>query len=82
MSEEESKSLLEAISKVEEACKGDAKEDIDSAVEELSKIAQPLSDKLFKKESAESPQSENSDEQTDNDTVDADFKEVDDDKKS
>jgi len=82
LSEEESKSLLEAISKVEEACKGDAKEDIDSAVEELSKIAQPLSDKLFKKESAESPQSENSDEQTDNDTVDADFKEVDDDKKS
>jgi len=82
LSEDETKSLEEAISKVEEACKGDVKEDIDSAVEELSKIAQPLSDKLFKKESAEAPQSESSDEQTDGDTVDADFKEVDDDKKS
>ena len=64
MSEDETKSLEEAILKVEEACKGDAKEDIDSAVEELSKIAQPLSDKLFKKQSAEAPQSESSDEQT------------------
>ena len=54
LSEEESKSLTEAIEKVEEACKSDNKEDIDKAVEDLSKIAQPLSDKLFKKEQASS----------------------------
>ena len=47
LSEDEIKSLDEAIVKVEEACKEDSKENIDKAVEELSKIAQPLSDKLF-----------------------------------
>ena len=36
------KSLDEAIVKVEEAYKEDSKENIDKAVEELSKIAQPL----------------------------------------
>ena len=49
LSEDEIKSLEEAIVKVEEACKEDSKENIDKSVEELSKIAQPLSDKLFKK---------------------------------
>ncbi len=53
LSEDETKSLTEAIEKVEEACKSDSKEDIDKAVEELSKVAQPLSDKLFKKEQAQ-----------------------------
>ena len=82
LSEDETKSLTEAIEKVEEACKSDNKEDIDKAVEELSKIAQPLSDKLFKKEQAQAQ--ENSDDvgnkdQTD-EAVDAEFKEVDDDK--
>ena len=82
LSEDETKSLTEAIEKVEEACKSDSKEDIDKAVEELSKVAQPLSDKLFKKEQAQAQ--ENSDDvgnkdQTD-EAVDAEFKEVDDDK--
>ena len=82
LSEEESKSLNEAIEKVEEACKSDNKEDIDKAVEELSKIAQPLSDKLFKKEQAQAQQSTDEDsakDQTD-DAVDAEFKEVDEEK--
>ena len=82
LSEEESKSLNEAIEKVEEACKSDNKEDIDKAVEELSKIAQPLSDKLFKKEQAQSQPSTDDDsakDQTD-DAVDAEFKEVDEEK--
>jgi molecular chaperone DnaK len=82
LSEEESKSLNEAIEKVEEACKSDNKEDIDKAVEELSKIAQPLSDKLFKKEQAQAQTSTNDDsakDQTD-DAVDAEFKEVDEEK--
>ena len=82
LSEEESKSLNEAIEKVEEACKSDNKEDIDKAVEELSKIAQPLSDKLFKKEQAQAQTSTDDDsakDQTD-DAVDAEFKEVDEEK--
>ena len=82
LSEEESKSLNEAIEKVEAACKSDNKEDIDKAVEELSKIAQPLSDKLFKKEQAQAQTSTDDDsakDQTD-DAVDAEFKEVDEEK--
>ena len=43
LSEEESKSLNEAIEKVEETCKSDNKEDIDKAVEELSKIVMSYS---------------------------------------
>ena len=82
LSEEESKSLAEAIEKVEEICKSDSKEDIDKAVEDLSKIAQPLSEKLFKKEQAKAESNddtENAKENTD-DAVDAEFKEVDDEK--
>ena len=82
LSEEESKSLTEAIEKVEEACKSDNKEDIDKAVEELSKIAQPLSDKLFKKEQAQAQTSTDDDSAKDQaeDAVDAEFKEVDEEK--
>ena len=82
LSDDETKSLTEAIEKVEEACKSDSKEDIDKAVEDLSKIAQPLSDKLFKKEQAQAQENsanEDSNDQTD-DAVDAEFKEVDDEK--
>ena len=78
LSEDEIKSLEEAIVKVEEACKEDSKENIDKSVEELSKIAQPLSDKLFKKEEAQEPEKESTDKS--DDAVDAEFKEVDDEK--
>ena len=74
----ETKSLSEAIEKVEEACKSDNKEDIDKSVEELSKVAQPLSDKLFKKEAAQQPDGEATEKE--DDAVDADFKEVDEEK--
>ena len=78
LSEDETKSLSEAIEKVEEACKSDSKEDIDKSVEELSKVAQPLSDKLFKKEAAQQPDGEATEKE--DDAVDADFKEVDEEK--
>jgi len=78
LSEDEAKSLSEAIEKVEEACKSDSKEDIDKSVEELSKIAQPLSDKLFKKEATQQPDREATEKE--DDAVDADFKEVDEEK--
>ena len=79
LTEDESKSLSEAISNVEEACKSESKEDIDKAVEELSKIAQPLSEKLFKKNTPEQTTEESSDDKAE-DAVDAEFKEVDDEK--
>ena len=78
LSEDEFKSLSESIAAVEEACKGESKEDIDTAVENLSKIAQPLTDKLFKKDEPDGEQKDSA--ETGQDTVDADFKEVDDDK--
>ena len=78
LSEDEIKSLEEAIVKVEEACKEDSKENIDKSVEELSKIAQPLSDKLFKKEETQESEKESTDKS--DDAVDAEFKEVDDEK--
>ena len=78
LSEDEIKPLEEAIVKVEEACKEDSKENIDKSVEELSKIAQPLSDKLFKKEETQEPDKESTDKS--DDAVDAEFKEVDDEK--
>ena len=78
LSEDEIKSLDEAIVKVEEACKEDSKENIDKAVEELSKIAQPLSEKLFKKEQSQEPEKESADKS--DDAVDAEFEEVDDEK--
>ena len=78
LTEDEIKSLEEAIATVELACKEDNKEEIDKAVEELSKIVQPLSDKLFKKEETQEPEKDSTDKS--DDAVDAEFKEVDDEK--
>ena len=78
LTEDEIKSLEEAIATVELACKEDNKEEIDKAVEELSKIVQPLSDKLFKKEEAQEAEKDSTDKS--DDAVDAEFKEVDDEK--
>ena len=79
LTEDETKSLTEAIEKVESACKTESKEEIDKSVEELSKIAQPLSDKLFKKAAPENPEEAESDDKSE-EAVDAEFKEVDDEK--
>ena len=78
LSEDEFKSLEEAIADVELSCKEDSKENIDKAVEGLSKIVQPLSEKLFKKEEAQEPQKESTEKS--DDAIDAEFKEVDDEK--
>ena len=79
LTEDETKSLTEAIEKVESACKTESKEEIDKSVEELSKIAQPLSDKLFKKAAPENTEEAESDDKSE-EAVDAEFKEVDDEK--
>ena len=78
LSEDEIKSLEEAVATVELACKEESKEDIDKAVEELSIIVLPLSDKLFKKEEAQEAEKDSTDKS--DDAVDTEFKEVDDEK--
>jgi len=80
LTEDETKSLTEAIEKVESACKTESKEEIDKSVEELSKIAQPLSDKLFKKAAPEETTEEAESDDKSEEAVDAEFKEVDDEK--
>ena len=80
LTEDETKSLTEAIEKVESACKTESKEEIDKSVEELSKIAQPLSDKLFKKAAPEETSEEAESDDKSEEAVDAEFKEVDDEK--
>ena len=78
LSDDEKKSLNEAISAVEEACKKDDKSVIDKSVEELSKVAQPLSSKLYKSDQPESEPDKG--ERKSDEAVDADFKEVDEEK--
>ena len=78
LSDDEKKSLTEAISAVEEACKKDDKSVIDKSVEELSKIAQPLSSKLYKSDQPESEPDKG--EGKSDEAVDAEFKEVDEEK--
>ena len=78
LSDDEKKSLTEAISAVEEACKKDDKSLIDKSVEELSKVAQPLSSKLYKTDQPESEPDKG--EEKSDEAVDAEFKEVDEEK--
>ena len=78
LSDDEKKSLNEAISAVEEACKKDDKSEIDKSVEELSKVAQPLSSKLYKSDQPE-PEPDKGEGKSD-EAVDAEFKEVDEEK--
>jgi molecular chaperone DnaK len=78
LSDDEKKSLNEAISAVEEACKKDDKSVIDKSVEELSKVAQPLSSKLYKSDQPESEPDKG--EGKSDEAVDAEFKEVDEEK--
>ena len=78
LSDDEKKSLTEAISTVEEACKKDDKSVIDKSVEELSKVAQPLSSKLYKTDQPESEPDKG--EGKSDEAVDAEFKEVDEEK--
>ena len=80
ISEDERKTVDSAIESVEEAMKGDDKEAIDSAVEKLSEAGQVIYQKAAEQAQAE----EEATPETgagDDDVVDAEFEEVDEDKK-
>jgi molecular chaperone DnaK len=84
--EDEKKAIEEAIEEVENACKENDKEAIDSAVEKLTTVSSNLAQKLYADQQAgtgaSGPEGEASaDSGEGDDVVDAEFEEVDDDKK-
>ena len=80
ISEDERKTVDSAIENVEEAMKGDDKDAIDSAVEKLSEAGQVIYQKAAEQAQAEEEASPEAG-AGDDDVVDAEFEEVDEDKK-
>jgi molecular chaperone DnaK len=80
ISEDERKTVDSAIESVEEAMKGDEKGAIDSAVEKLSEAGQVIYQKAAEQAQAEEEAPPETD-AGDDDVVDAEFEEVDEDKK-
>jgi molecular chaperone DnaK len=80
ISEDERKNVESAIENVEEAMKGDDKDAIDSAVEKLSEAGQVIHQKAAEQEQAQE-QAPADAAAGDDDVVDAEFEEVDEDKK-
>ncbi len=78
ISDDERKNIESAIDNVEEAMKGDDKESIDSAVEKLSEAGQVIYQKAAEQAQAEGEAEEAA---GDDDVVDAEFEEVNEDKK-
>ena len=75
-SDEEKSAIETAITKVEEAVKGDDKEAMDAAAKELSEASATLAQKLYAEQQAEEGQGESAEQPAD-DAMDAEFEEVD-----
>ena len=75
-SDEEKSAIETAITKVEEAVKGDDKDAMDAAAKELSEASATLAQKLYAEQQAEEAQGESSEQPAD-DAMDAEFEEVD-----
>ncbi|MBT8047856.1 MAG: molecular chaperone DnaK [Xanthomonadales bacterium] len=80
VSDDERKNVESAIEQVEEAMKGDDKQAIESAVEKLSEAGQVIYQKAAEQAQSQE-QAEAGDEPASDDVVDAEFEEVDGDKK-
>ena len=80
ITEEERKNIESAIDSVEEAMKGDDKEAIESAVEKLSEAGQVIYQKAAEQAQAEG-EAEAEASSGDDDVVDAEFEEVNEEKK-
>jgi molecular chaperone DnaK len=81
ISDDERKAVESAIETVEEAMKGDDKEAIDSAVEKLSEAGQVIYQKAAEEAQAQQEAPADAGDAGDDDVVDAEFEEVDGDKK-
>jgi len=75
-SDEEKAAIEAAISKVEEAVKGDDKEAIDAAAKELSEASSSLAQKLYAEQQAEAGPAEGNQQASGDDAMDAEFEEV------
>ena len=82
LSDDERKGIEQAIEAVEEAMKGDDKEAIDQAIEKLSTAGQVIYQKAAVEAEAEQQQAASGEAKGDDDVVDAEFEEVDEEKKT
>ena len=77
LDDEEKKQVEEALSSLEEAIKSEDAETIEASIKNLNDVLTPLTEKLYKQESAEgSPGEEADSAESSENTVDAEFEEV------
>ena len=82
--DEEKEAITKAVDELEEAAKGSDKDDIEAKIKALSEVSAPLAEKMYAEQAqqaqgAAGPEGEQP--QAGDDVVDAEFEEVDDDKK-
>ena len=77
LDDEEKKQVEEALSSLEEAIKSEDAETIEASIKNLNDVLTPLTEKLYKQESAEgSPEEDADSAESAENTVDAEFEEV------
>ena len=77
LDDEEKKQVEEALSSLEEAIKSEDTETIEASIKNLNDVLTPLTEKLYKQESAEgSPEEDTDSAESAENTVDAEFEEV------
>ncbi len=81
--DEEKESITKAVNELEEAAKGSDKDDIEAKIKALSEVSAPLAQKLYAEQAqqAEGAAGAEGEQAAGDDVVDAEFEEVDDDKK-
>ncbi len=82
--DEEKESITKAVEELEEAAKGSDKDDIEAKIKALSEVSAPLAQKLYAEQAQQAEGAagaEGGEQAAGDDVVDAEFEEVDDDKK-
>ena len=82
--DEEKESITKAVDELEEAAKGSDKDDIEAKIKALSEVSAPLAEKMYAEQAQQAEGAagaEGGEQQKGDDVVDAEFEEVDDDKK-
>jgi molecular chaperone DnaK len=82
--DEEKEAITKAVDELEEAAKGGDKDDIEAKIKALSEVSAPLAEKMYAEQAQQAEGAagaEGGEQQKGDDVVDAEFEEVDDDKK-